>query len=197
MPKVSDEYRAARRDEIVDAALAAFRRKGFQAASMADIIAESGLSAGAIYGHFTGKSEIVLAVATRVIGHRLEDMQRVRTAEQLVPPSTLMRMLVDGMARELIEPSIVVQIWGEAITEPELMELARGAFLQLRGAITAYLTTWHEREHGLSPVDAAALATRQAPLFIGTVQGYLLQRALAPDFDGDAYFALVEEYLPQ
>ena len=52
MPKVTDEYRIAKREEIADAALRAFRRKGFQGASMADIIAESGLSAGAIYGHF-------------------------------------------------------------------------------------------------------------------------------------------------
>ena len=87
MPKVTDEYRAARRDEIVDAALAAFRRKGFQAASMADIIAESGQSAGAIYGHFKGKSEIVLEVATRVVGERVDDVQRLGEGERLVPPA--------------------------------------------------------------------------------------------------------------
>ena len=77
MPKVTDEYRIAKREEIADAALRAFRRKGFQGASMADIIAESGLSAGAIYGHFASKGDIILDVATRVVGARVDDVQQL------------------------------------------------------------------------------------------------------------------------
>jgi hypothetical protein len=38
---------------------------------------------------------------------------------------------------------------------------------------------------------------RQAPLFISAVQGYLLQRAIIPGFDGDAYFATLDEFLPR
>ena len=197
VPKVTDEYRAARRDEIVDAALAAFRRKGFQAASMADIIAESGQSAGAIYGHFKGKSEIVLEVATRVVGERVIDVQRVSEGERLVPPSALLRVLVDGMTRDLGDPTIVVQIWGEAITDPKLKALALRTFDRLYTALQGYIALWHTREHWRSPVDAAAIATRQAPLFISAVQGYLLQRAIMPDFDADAYFATLDEYLPR
>ena len=197
MPKVTDEYRAARRDEIVEAALAAFRRKGFQAASMADIIAESGLSAGAIYGHFKGKSEIVLEVATRVVGERVHDVQRLGESEQLVPPSGLLRVLVDGMTRDLGDPTIVVQIWGEAVTDPKLKALALATFERLYDALRGYIAMWHIREHGLSPEDAAATATRQAPLFISAVQGYLLQRAIIPGFDVDAYFATLDEYLPR
>ncbi len=197
VPKVTEEYRAARRDEIVDAALAAFRRKGFQAASMADIIAESGQSAGAIYGHFAGKAEIVLEVATRVVGERISDIQRLRETDRLAPPSALLRVLVEGMTRDLGDPTIVVQIWGEAITEPKLRSLTLRTFERLRGAIHAYITLWHERAHGLSAEDAAALATRQVPLFLSAVQGYLLQRAILPDFDADTYFATLDEYLPR
>jgi AcrR family transcriptional regulator len=197
VPKVTDAYRAARRDEIVDAALAAFRRKGFQAASMSDIITESGQSAGAIYGHFKGKSEIVLEVATRVIGERLIDVRRLSEGERLVPPSTLLRVLVDGMTRDLGDPTIVVQIWGEAVTEPKLKALALHTFERLYAALRNYIALWHSREHGLSPEDAAATAHRQVPLFLSAVQGYLLQRAILPDFDVDAYFATLDEYLPR
>jgi AcrR family transcriptional regulator len=197
VPKVTEEYRSARRDEIVDAALAAFRRKGFQAASMADIIAESGLSAGAIYGHFKGKAEIVLEVATRVVGERISDIQRLRTADRLIPPSGLLRMLVEGMTRDLGDPTIVVQIWGEAITEPKLRDLTLRTFERLREAIHGYIELWHEREHGLSRKDAAALATRQVPLFVSAVQGYVLQRAIIPGFDADDYFATLDDFLPR
>ena len=77
MPKVTEEYRVARRDEIADAALRAFRRKGFQATSMAEIIAESGLSAGAIYGHYASKDAIIVDVASRVVGNRILDVERL------------------------------------------------------------------------------------------------------------------------
>jgi AcrR family transcriptional regulator len=197
VPKVTEEYRASRRGDIVDAALAVFRRKGFQAASMADIIAESGQSAGAIYGHFTSKSEIVLEAAKRVVGERVIDVRRLSEGERLVPPSKLLRVLVDGMTRDLGDPTVVVQIWGEAVTDPKIKALALETFLRLHTAMREYVTLWHTREHGLSREDAAAIATRQVPLFMSAVQGYLLQRAIIPGFDADDYFATLDDFLPR
>ena len=197
MPKVTDEYRAGRRGEIVDAALGVFRRKGFQAASMADIITESGQSAGAIYGHFTSKSEIVLEAAKRVVGERMIDVQRLSESEQLVPPAKLLRVLVDGMTRDLGDPTVVVQIWGEAVTDPKIKALALNTYERLRTALRDYVALWYSREHGLSPVDATAIAARQVPLFMAAVQGYLLQRAILPDFDAEAYFATLDDFLPR
>jgi AcrR family transcriptional regulator len=45
---------SAQRERILDAALTCFAREGFHAATMQDIVAESGLSPGAIYGYFKG-----------------------------------------------------------------------------------------------------------------------------------------------
>lgn len=67
MPKVSAEHRAARRDEILDAARACFLRNGFHASTMQDVFAESGLSAGAVYLYFAGKEEIVRAIALEAV----------------------------------------------------------------------------------------------------------------------------------
>ena len=61
MPKISEEQRQARRNQIVSAVWRCFLRKGFQGTSLDDIIRESGLSSGAVYTHFTGKEELVLA----------------------------------------------------------------------------------------------------------------------------------------
>ena len=74
MPKVSDAYRQARRDEIVAATLRAISRRGLRALTMADIIKESGLSAGSVYSHFTTKDEIIELVAARVIGERADQL---------------------------------------------------------------------------------------------------------------------------
>src|SRR5258708_10371771 len=63
MPRLTPRTRDARRQQILGAAQRCFTRNGFQATSMQDIFAESGLSAGSVYSHFTGKDEIITAIA--------------------------------------------------------------------------------------------------------------------------------------
>src|SRR3954447_19578969 len=63
MPRVTEQYRASRRAEIVAAAARLFSVNGFHATSMADIISESGLSAGAVYRYFRSKEELIGYVA--------------------------------------------------------------------------------------------------------------------------------------
>ncbi len=197
MPKVSDEYRTAKRREIADAALRAFRRGGFQGASMADIIAESGLSAGAIYGNFASKAEIVLEVAQRVVGARVGDIDRLMNSDPMPPPSQLVRVLLRGMLDDLGDPTILVQLWGEAATDSELRGLARLTFGRLQAANVAYISLWHQREHGVDAERADQIGRDQMPLFLSAAQGFIIQYALLPDFDPDGYFDALDKYLPR
>lgn len=59
-PIVSDSYKEKRRKEILDSALACFAKKGFQVATVDDIVEHSGISKGAIYNYFKSKDEIYL-----------------------------------------------------------------------------------------------------------------------------------------
>src|SRR5215475_2660858 len=63
MPKVSPEYLAARRAQIIDTARELFSQKGLSDTSMSDLVAASGMSTGAIYRYFASKEELVAAVA--------------------------------------------------------------------------------------------------------------------------------------
>src|SRR5882762_4806896 len=63
MPKVSQEHRDARREQILAAARRCFLRDGFQATSMQDLFAESQLSSGSFYRYFTNKEDVILAIA--------------------------------------------------------------------------------------------------------------------------------------
>lgn len=56
-----------RRQQILDAALAAFLAQGYAGASIADIRARSGASTGSIYHFFGGKAEIALALLDQAI----------------------------------------------------------------------------------------------------------------------------------
>jgi AcrR family transcriptional regulator len=142
MPKVSEQHRLDRRDEIVDAALRCFRRKGFQSTSMAEIISESGLSAGAIYGYFASKSEIILAAATKIVGGRIVDLDRLGQLSPIPEPAAMVRNLLEGLLASLGSPGALVQVWGEAATDPALLELCAQIFDRLRDAIVLYLERW-------------------------------------------------------
>src|SRR5215471_2489026 len=62
MPKVKPETLAARREQILRAAETCFARAGFHQTTIQDVIKQSGLSAGCIYGHFTNKEELIQAI---------------------------------------------------------------------------------------------------------------------------------------
>ena len=57
--------RAARRDQILAAATAAFARAGFVATSLDDVAAEAGISRVILYRHFDSKAELYRAVLDR------------------------------------------------------------------------------------------------------------------------------------
>ena len=80
-PKVTEAYREATRNEIIRAARKVFAKKGYYAASMDEIVAESRLSKGALYGYFDSKEELFLAVRASVVEF---DLERVLAA---MPPT--------------------------------------------------------------------------------------------------------------
>ena len=189
MPKVSEQHREARRDQIVDAALRCFSTRGFQRTSMADIIAESGLSAGAIYGHFDSKQHLSLAVAKRILGNRMVEFgERVEQTGQLPPPSAMLRLMMTGLTGEVRDIAILVQLWGEGVTDPEMASMIGPIFQEVRGVMGPYLTRWAIERRGLGAAAAAAWADDLVPVFLGLGQGYIIQSALLPGFDSEAYF---------
>lgn len=60
------------RDAILEAAFWEIYRHGFQAASLASILAKTKLTKGALYHHFPAKQDLGLAVVDEVIHQRLE-----------------------------------------------------------------------------------------------------------------------------
>ncbi|MFC8385021.1 TetR/AcrR family transcriptional regulator [Nocardia sp. NPDC057272] len=65
MPRVTDAYQERRRQQILDAAQLCFARKGFHDSSMLDILAESKMSAGAVYRYFKSKDDLIVTVTAQ------------------------------------------------------------------------------------------------------------------------------------
>jgi TetR/AcrR family transcriptional regulator, transcriptional repressor of aconitase len=195
MPKVTEAYREARRDEIIAAALRCFSTKGFQRTSMADIIADSGLSAGAIYGHFAGKKDLVAAVAARVLEDRRGDLRARRREGPPLSPGQVAATLIDGMRREPFS-GLLVQLWAEASIDEDMRVAVRDTYREIRSTIEAAFAEWAAAEPARVDGDPREWAARLTPVAMGLMPGFMVQRALAPDFDEDAYLAMLPEALP-
>ncbi len=192
MPRVSDAHREHRREQIAAAALRCFLRSGFHRTSMADIIAEAGLSAGAIYLHFPGKREIALAAARSVLDRRTAQIDALSDSGAPLAPAALVRRLVGELAEEIGDTRIIVQLWGEATTDADMRDLVSEVFGELRGSFVHYLESWAMHDRGVDAAAARAWAQTVVPALLAWGQGFMIQRALFPDFDADAYFASID-----
>jgi AcrR family transcriptional regulator len=195
MPKVTEAHRTARRKEIVEAAMRCFAVKGYQRTSMADIIDESGLSAGAIYGHFSGKKELFAAVAGRVLEARRGELDARRRDGEPLSPGQIMATLIDGIRGEPFS-GMIVQLWGEATVDPEILEIVQGVLGRVRETIRVRLAEWASAVPGRVDGSPDEWAARIVPIVLGLGPGFMVQRAIAADFDEEAYLAMLPEVLP-
>ena len=177
MPRVSQQHRDERREQILAAARRCFLRDGFHATSMHDLFAESGLSAGAVYGYFAGKDDVIVAIAEENMQGIVEMIRTVATTrpDQSVGETVAAifeivrtRHLQDGLA------GLAVLVWAEALRNDELRERFTALLHELRSDLTEVVRARQRSGDITSEVDAAAIAG----LLISTVPGYIVQLAL-------------------
>jgi len=81
------------RDKIVDAAYQEIYWQGFQAASLSNILAKTGLTKGALYHHFPNKNDLGLAVIEEVIREGFEVLVFAPLRESGDPIETLIEIV--------------------------------------------------------------------------------------------------------
>jgi AcrR family transcriptional regulator len=197
MPRVTEAYREARRTEIADAALRCFAEKGFRGTSMADIIAASGLSAGAIYGHYASKEELFVAAAQQVLSARTVELEELRADHGPLAPGEVMAALIDGMRHEVITPNLFLQVWAEAAIDPSLREMVHRFLAPARQMLRGLVAEWAAAHPDVAGSDPEAYAQRVVPVLMGLAPGFMVQRAILADFDEDAYLATVRALIPR
>jgi AcrR family transcriptional regulator len=65
MPKITEERRSERVEQILDGARRCFAEHGYEGATVAKLEAEVGLSRGAIFNYFPSKEELFVELAVR------------------------------------------------------------------------------------------------------------------------------------
>ncbi len=172
MPRVSDAHRAARREQIAEAALQVLARKGSDT-SIAEIVAECGLSAGAIYGNFENKAELARYIAGQLLHRRIGTMDEAVSDGAVRTPVEVLRLFM-SLRRELPDLSVLLQFWGEATVDAELHAVLKTRSDEFRDAIVRALRPWAETQ----PEDTETLALRSAEVSLAMVQGWFANTAL-------------------
>lgn len=172
MPRVSDAYRQARRDEIVAATLRVLRRRALNDVTMADIIGESGLSAGSVYSHFTRKDELLELVAVRVIGERLDVLHAPDVPAR--SPLEVVRWWLAGLEDNDVPLATVVQIWGEAAADGPMRDVVQRRMGDIESAFAAAAGRWLVESGG-----DVARAGDVGRTMLTLCQGYIVRSAVS------------------
>jgi len=186
--------RAERRAEILEAAESCFARLGFHRATMRDVIAEAGLSAGCVYKHFQSKHEIIATIAA---DRHASEMDLLSEAEAAQDPVAALRLISRHFIEQLAtragmkSRAVGVQTWAEALHDDEVLRHVRKGVEQPLAKIAALMARAQKEERIVTSVDPVALARISIALF----HGFVLQKLWDPKVPVEPYLAALDALL--
>ncbi|MCL6441775.1 MAG: TetR family transcriptional regulator, partial [Thermoleophilum sp.] len=150
MPKVSEEHLIERKDQILQAAARRFAQEGFHATSMAEIIAESGLSAGSVYRYYKSKDELIAAIVERYMSSLIADFMQINQnsanpAEAIASAIQLLSARIDDHGDPFSR--MLPQILSEVMRNPTAREQGYERMREQTQAVTDLLKTISARQN--------------------------------------------------
>jgi AcrR family transcriptional regulator len=156
------------RERLLDAAARVFAQKGYSGTRILDVVAEAGLSTGAVYGRFSSKNDLLReAVSSRSASRASGDVDRAaKVGDLLVRGALRSDPLSDGEAMQL-------EAFVAARREPEVAEALADAERIFRRRAEPLLEAASHDGTVAPDIDPDAFV-----YFIRTVRlGLMLQRA--------------------
>lgn len=195
VPRITEERRQARREQILDAARACVLEHGLEAVSMEAIIARSGLSTGAVYRYFKGKEEIIAAAVIESASEVGAAAAAVFDSEAVRGPAELIEGLLTafnsysrsgvGAAAGLERMPAALHGWSFAQTDPELKAAMSFALTGMRDRCAAVVRQWQAG----GVITATAEPEAVAQLLLSVCLGFVAQRVLTGEADVGAHAA--------
>ncbi|MEX0800052.1 MAG: TetR/AcrR family transcriptional regulator [Dehalococcoidia bacterium] len=192
MPRVRKEHLAARRQQILRGAAVCFARKGFHQTTMEDICRQTELSMGAVYRYFSGKDQIIAAMAEagRERHHELLEAMRggagtLQSLERLA--HAFFSMLEYDAEVWALDP----ELWAEALRNPAIRRVVGATTRGVRAAIAETVREAQEQGEVNPELDPEAVAR----VIVSFFEGLVLQKALDPRLDVWQYVTVVRAML--
>lgn len=174
MPRVTQSHRDRQTARILAAAQLCFARRGFDGASMDEIVAKAGMSSSTVYRYFPeGKSSLVRTVIGRVMDPVVDWIAELAEVDELpsfedVFVTAVERSWVFGrpfsgeadaspeaessespesaVATEASDQiDLMVGVWAELARRPDLREVYADSYLRVRGEVARVVRQWQGR----------------------------------------------------
>lgn len=207
MPRLTDATKAARRAQIIEAAISCFLEKGYTNTSMSDIIKASGLSSGSIYSHFSGKEDILISA----INERLNSVKELYdTFPGGAGPQDILEIIYTNL---LVNENFtaMLRIRLESLHAPEIARATADIMPRLQGIIVKTLTPWATEQlsvlHEINPDPAQRTPEQEALItdyardtadaFMMILQGYMLRSFFGAPEEKNRLYRVALALLPE
>lgn len=166
------------RQRIIEEAATVFNRKGYAGASIYDVMDAAGIKKGGLYGHFSGKDEIVLEAFSHAVRDEQQRMLAAVDAADTAPEKLIaIAQTFEGVAEgddggcPVLNTAIEVD---DDESRPELRKRVREALEKWQGLICKIVREGIRNGEIRPHVDPNVVAT----LLISTIEGsVMLSRA--------------------
>lgn len=172
-----DKYEA-KRQQILEAAIACFAQHGFHQTSTAQICAEVGMSSGNLFHYFGSKEAIIEAIVEEDRRETSELFARIAEAEDLF--AGLLELVETSLALAMnpIYARIGMEIGAEAMRNPRIARVFARSESELKANLVALLRKAAERRQ----IDATLDLEQAATWIIVLADGAVGRAALDPSF---------------
>jgi AcrR family transcriptional regulator len=167
------------RDELLNAALRVFARRGYREAGVDEIAADAGYSKGALYWHFVGKEELLTALLEERIDAPMRD--RVALLASAPPERDMSVEATRAFAQQLAEHREAMllerEYWSLAIRDADLRARYAERQTELRGALAGAMKA---RARHLGTPDLAMPAEDAVRVVMSIIGGLAVDELIEP-----------------
>ncbi|MEU8577386.1 helix-turn-helix domain-containing protein [Streptomyces asoensis] len=160
------QQRAVRtREQVLDAAAEEFAAHGYTGTTLLDVIQRTGMTKGALYGHFSSKEELAAALIEEAGGEL--STRAARAAEADAAAVCALRETVLGLARHLREDTRARSALRLAVESPHLDRHDLGLVQQICLPLTRAVTQAQGGDGGTGGHPPQAVARLLVAVFFG------------------------------
>jgi AcrR family transcriptional regulator len=176
MPPTLTNGPVDRRDQIMEAAIVSFAKRGFHQTSMHDISAEAGISVGLIYRYFENKEAVIAAMADR---HKRQIQELLEQAGEAPTLLESLEVLFTAHCCEhspKVQSAFVVDLYSESSRNPQVAQLVRDVVEMAIVGLTDLIDRAPETERAAHGLEAREVAE----LIYAVARGMLMRDILQP-----------------
>ncbi|WP_044639970.1 TetR/AcrR family transcriptional regulator [Risungbinella massiliensis] len=115
-PQENERIRQLAKENIRNAALELFIRKGYHATSISDIAKQAGISKGLLYNYFKGKEELLATMVKARVGEMIKVMNHAKAIET---PAEQLKHIIEGAINNVYHNPEVFRFYLHLQTQPE------------------------------------------------------------------------------